>query len=604
MAPPQSFISTYAPRLRGYLNSLLTPVIQPTTQNAPTSRTTKRGTVVINYSEDLLHDDDFDDSDNPRRLTGLRSRREDPTQIKETLVDRLGKELDAPIDVQGIWREWMGKPRFGKTDKQLHVQAALPLTLIPIRIDFNIPSFTPHPALPLPNDTQTFGINPSLPAYKTPDPTPPLRLKDVFLWNLHEALITPDQFALLLVHELDLPNSAGIAMEISQQIRQQLEEYAGVALHPLFHATNTTAMNGTTVQTIRSGTSRDQSATPALERNASFPSSNTNGIKSQQATIPTTPAAEAPTITPLPNGSISATAQPYIPTPSSPEDYSPDDTYRCIINLNINLLNKLFTDRFEWSLLHPPGMAELFARQTCADMGLAGEWVPAMAHAIYEAVLRLKKEACESGGLVGSIGYGVEHDNLSLEGQEAGWRFDHEGLADEWEPKIETLSKEEIEKREGDRERQIRRLRRETARFSSTANMIGGAPTPGGLSGPGGDRVALFDQQESAETPMGRGERSKKKRRFRSLSPLARGGTPADANAGYGGGDGRLTDWERQSWRCSHCLVHGSGAWAVRDGPAGPRTLCNNCGLLFERDKKLPQWSKDLHRLDVPLGAR
>lgn len=28
---------------------------------------------------------------------------------------------------------------------------------------------------------------------------------------------------------------------------------------------------------------------------------------------------------------------------------------------------------------------------------------------------------------------------------------------------------------------------------------------------------------------------------------------------------------ERQTWRCSHCLVHGSAVWAVRDGPNGPR---------------------------------
>jgi chromatin structure-remodeling complex subunit SFH1 len=55
-----------------------------------------------------------------------------------------------------------------------------------------------------------------------------------------------------------------------------------------------------------------------------------------------------------------------------------------------------------------------------------------MTHAIYEAVLRLKKEACESGGLVGGNGYGGEIDNLAVDGQEAGWRFDNEHLADEW----------------------------------------------------------------------------------------------------------------------------------------------------------------------------
>ena len=86
---------------------------------------------------------------------------------------------------------------------------------------------------------------------------------------------------------------------------------------------------------------------------------------------------------------------------------------------------------------------------------------------------------------------------------------------------MEILSKEEIDRREGDRERQIRRQRRETARFSSTANMIGGMPQ--------GDYFATPDPAE----PMGRGERSKKKRRYRSLSPSGRD-TPD--TSGYGGG--------------------------------------------------------------------
>ena len=30
---------------------------------------------------------------------------------------------------------------------------------------------------------------------------------------------------------------------------------------------------------------------------------------------------------------------------------------------------------------------------------------------------------------------------------------------------------------------------------------------------------------------------------------------------------------ERQTWRCSHCLVHGSAVWAARDGPNGPRVI-------------------------------
>lgn len=72
------------------------------------SRTTKRGTTAVNYAEDGFDDDDFDDSDGPRRPTGLRSlRREDSSADRVPLSEKVGKEAYAPVDVQGIYRDWM-----------------------------------------------------------------------------------------------------------------------------------------------------------------------------------------------------------------------------------------------------------------------------------------------------------------------------------------------------------------------------------------------------------------------------------------------------------------------------------------------------------------
>ncbi|KAK8193066.1 uncharacterized protein BKA78DRAFT_250299 [Phyllosticta capitalensis] len=569
--PPQAFISSYAPRIRLYANSLLQPVIAQS-QQLPPVRTTKRGTTAINYAEDGYDDDDFDDSEGPRRRpTGLRSLRqqEDPVAKQGPDASQLGKELIAPVDVQGIWREWMGKPKRAMTEKQLYAQTLLPENFIPIRIDLTIQGYRPDPPLPTPHNAREYGIDENLPAYKQPEMTPSYRLKDSITWNLHETLYTPEMYARTFVDDMDFAQDRKmmIIQEIAGQIRQQLEEYAGVAMHPLFHSTNTAA-NGLSSLSVQPGASRDQSSTPAPTSNfAPTPSAGLNGTGGAS--------------TPIPAGAdgsnISATA-----TRLPADDvHNPDDTYRCILNLNINIKNRLYSDKFEWSLLHPPGYAEMFAKQTCADMGLSGEWVSAMSHAIHEAVLRLKKEACENGGLVG---YG-EIDNDAAEGAEAGWRYDPENLCDDWEPKVETLSKEEIEKREGDRERQIRRLRRETARFSSTSNMQGGIPA--------GSEYYLLEQ---AEERMGRGERSKKKRRFRSLSPQAR--DSPDTTGGYGGQGGGLTDWERQSWHCTHCKLSGQAVWAVRDGPHGSRTLCHNCGYLYERDKRLPAIFLNLHIQD------
>ncbi|OXV10634.1 hypothetical protein Egran_01603 [Elaphomyces granulatus] len=558
MSPVRGYITSYPPRLRQCGNALITPVLPPS--QAGTSRTTKRGTTAINYAEDGFDDDDFDDSEGPRRPTGLRSlRREDSGFDKTPLAEKLGKEVHAPVEVQGIFREWMIKRMLRPAcSDQLQIQAQLPLTLIPIRIDLDVPQHQPLEPFPLPRNILEPSLNPTLPGYRKPDPAPAYRIKDTFLWNLHEALSTPEEFATGMVRDLDLPNAPAATAAISSQIRQQLEEYAGVALHPLFQNTQTKSTHPAT-SVNAAPLSRDASTTP-------------------------TPTA--------PDSSNKATKEPLV----NDSVLNSDDAYRCLISLNINLQNKLYTDKFEWSLLHPPGMAEEFAKVTCADLGLGGEWVGAISHGIYEAVLKLKKEVCESGGLVSGMGgYGNEVDNHAANGAEAGWRYDPEGLGDEWEPKLEILSKEEIEKREGDRERQTRRIRRETARFSSTAGIT-----------PEVSRQGYFDVD--SETPLGRGERNKRKRRFRSLSPLARGGTPGRGTpdtgfgAGYGGGGGTLNDWERQTWRCTHCMVWGSAVWAVRDGPAGSRSLCHNCGLLYERNRVLPEWSKDLHRHDVPIA--
>jgi len=118
MAPAQAFLTSYAPRLRQYGNPFITPVLQ--TQSAVSAaRTTKRGTTVINYADDAYDDDDFDDSEGPRRPTGLRSlRREELERKGSSIHEKLGKEIHEPVDVQGIYRDWMirrtVKPTYGE----------------------------------------------------------------------------------------------------------------------------------------------------------------------------------------------------------------------------------------------------------------------------------------------------------------------------------------------------------------------------------------------------------------------------------------------------------------------------------------------------------
>ena len=34
------------------------------------------------------------------------------------------------------------------------------------------------------------------------------------------------------------------------------------------------------------------------------------------------------------------------------------------------------------------------------------------------------------------------------------------------------------------------------------------------------------------------------------------------------------------------------------------QSLCSNCGLRYERDKRLPPWAKHIHIQDIPLSGR
>lgn len=195
------------------------------------------------------------------------------------------------------------------------------------------------------------------------------------------------------------------------------------------------------------------------------------------------------------------------------EDYSqlvriklPEDaSIHVIIDLNVNLDKQLYEDKFEWDLTNSEitskndndkkskseGLItpEQFAELVVADMGLPREFYPAIAHSLHEQILKLKREALE-GRLPQEVVNGAAYH------REAGWRFDPENLGGEWSPTFETLSQWEIERREIERERNIRRLKRESMRVGD--DMIGG---------PGGSGVAGSNGAEGGRSSRRRGGR-------------------------------------------------------------------------------------------------
>lgn len=138
--------------------------------------------------------------------------------------------------------------------------------------------------------------------------------------------------------------------------------------------------------------------------------------------------------------------------------------YFVIIELSVNLDKKLYEDKFEWDLQQTDITPEEFAETVVADIGLSLEFKPAIAHALHDTVLRLKREILE----------GTYNNELNKYQQLSGLIFErsirirtdsslHNGNA-VWEPFIEILSPWEIEKREIERERNTRRLKRENMR--------------------------------------------------------------------------------------------------------------------------------------------
>lgn len=104
----------------------------------------------------------------------------------------------------------------------------------------------------------------------------------------------------------------------------------------------------------------------------------------------------------------------------------------------------------------------------CAELGLSGEAAPLIAHAIHEEILKHKKDAIEWGVLAGeSHPTQRGHKTRGPKPLRGVWRDWTE--TGEYGPRLEVMSAEEMERREVERERIARRLRRDTSRFVKAA---------------------------------------------------------------------------------------------------------------------------------------
>ncbi len=173
-----------------------------------------------------------------------------------------------------------------------------------------------------------------------------------------------------------------------------------------------------------------------------------------------------------------------------------DNDCRVLLAIDVQIANFHLVDTIEWDLMSNLS-PEHFAESLCADLGLPGESVPVIAHAVYEELMRHKRDAVEWGAIGGDkeeniqsnggastpaeaterkerSGMGLFKDKVGLGLGAAGfsgrpWRdgigrgpkrlrgiWRDWGESQEWSTRLEELSPEEVERREIERERASR----------------------------------------------------------------------------------------------------------------------------------------------------
>ncbi|KAG1785668.1 uncharacterized protein HD556DRAFT_1249487 [Suillus plorans] len=235
--------------------------------------------------------------------------------------------------------------------------------------------------------------------------TDTLRIRDCFVWNLNETLIKPESFAKVFCADLDLP-TVPWAETVANQIRAQIEDHEGVASMDI-------------------------------------------GV----------------------DNAIDLSLDPHVAVEAGEE--VPE--CRVILSIDVQIATYHLLDHIEWDLLSPL-TPEAFASQLCTELGLSGEALPLIAHAIHEELIKHKKDAIEWGVIGGDketegmkdktglgLGWGRTKGPKVLQSV---WREWTE--AEEFRTRFEVLTAEEVERREIEKERASRRLRRETSKFQTT----------------------------------------------------------------------------------------------------------------------------------------
>uniref|UniRef100_A0A914WUJ7 SWI/SNF-related matrix-associated actin-dependent regulator of chromatin subfamily B member 1 n=2 Tax=Plectus sambesii TaxID=2011161 RepID=A0A914WUJ7_9BILA len=117
---------------------------------------------------------------------------------------------------------------------------------------------------------------------------------------------------------------------------------------------------------------------------------------------------------------------------------------RALLKLNIHVGNQSLVDQFEWDMSDPNNSPEEFAVKLCSELGLGGEFIPAIAYSIRGQLSWNQRTYAFSESPLPTVDC----------------PFRNPADADAWGPFLETLTDAEIEKKMRDQDRNTRRMRR------------------------------------------------------------------------------------------------------------------------------------------------
>ncbi|KAF8336441.1 uncharacterized protein EI90DRAFT_3119709 [Cantharellus anzutake] len=288
------------------------------------------------------------------------------------------------------------------------------------------------------------------------------RLRDTFVWNLNDPVVTPEIFAHTTCLDLDLPHY--FISQFGSQLKQQLSEYSTHKLEyptpmdieeskvkikaPLL-AGRLDSMDEEVWSRWRKRlrVSEDGSHSGVRAGHGRENSRNEADLSDSQSV----------------DGSERGTMDDVFDADTSLTSIEDEDEMvgelRILIKLDITVGSINLSDQFEWDISDSNNSPELFAEVYCRDLGLAGDFRTAIAHDIREQIYAYKK-------CLAVVGYpfdgsSVQDDDLKTVFLPAIKRTARTlEDAETYTPLLNYLSEGEMERLEKEREKEIRRKKR------------------------------------------------------------------------------------------------------------------------------------------------